>query len=207
MKNKIKIFSSQSRLIKFLRFLCGTDKDKKINRTVFWAMLSSASTIILLIISYSQIKGINETTSAEFAHKIKTDFYTQKNIRLITLLDNEVLMFKSESLEYVWFELDTIKYKKLNNIDRSEKCSFKYNVFEVDEILQSFEDLSFYEKQGLIKMNYIYDAFAYYIIMLWENPEIVKYIAWQRKQSHNSSSYANLEHIYNELQQITNEEK
>jgi hypothetical protein len=192
---------------KFLYFLCGTESAGKVNRTVFWTMLSTISTILLLLFAYFQLQEIKETTSAEFAHKIKNDLYTPENLRLISLFDDGLLLFKSDTDDYACFELDTVKYKKYHNLSNFQKVPINYDIFEVDELLQSFEDLSFYEKKHLIKIEYIYDAYAYYIESLWENPQIAKYIKWQRKIPHNSNSYYNLEQIYIRLKDITDGEK
>jgi hypothetical protein len=189
-----------------IHFLCGTDESGRLNRSSFWSMLSTVSTIVLLFIAYNQLHGINETTAAEFSHKIKNDLYTPQKIRLITLFDDKLLLFKSDSNGSVWYEIDTTEIQTGKKQTTADLQPQKVNIFQVDELLQDFEDLSFYEKRGQIKFEYIYDAYAYYIEMLWENPEMQKYIKWQRDQAHNSNSYSNLEKIYNRLKEQTDKE-
>lgn len=195
------------RVISFLKLLCGQESDGKLSRSGFWNMTITISTIFLLVIAFFQLKEIKETTNAEFSHKIKNDLYTPGKLRLITLFDADVLQFKAAQDGVVWFELDTVLYNDLPSVDKNEKMVVKYNVFEVDELLQDFEDLSFYEKRGQITLEYIYDAYAYYIEMLWQNPEIKKYITWQRSQDHNGNSYIHLEHIFDRLKAKTDKEK
>jgi hypothetical protein len=196
----------KKRCVDFLSFLSDKDASGNISRSSFWAMIATISAIFLLIIAYVQLKEIKETTNAEFSHKIKNDLYTQKKIQLISLFDADVICFKYNSEGVVWFELDTALYSEMPTTDIYVKIPTKFNVFEIDELLQDFEDLSFYEKKGQISLEYIYDAYAYYIEMLWENVEIRKYINWQRNQPHNGNSYINLEGIYNRLKSKTDKE-
>ena len=205
MKIKLRFNSLRIKITNAVQYLCGVE-DGRINRTVFWSMLSTIVTITLLFLAFDQLHDVSETTSAEFAHKIKNDLYTPQNMRLISLFDNGALNFKSEANGDIWFALDTVRNKSFNCDDDCTKTPKKYSAFEIDELLQSFEDLSFYEKRGLLHIDYIYDAYAYYIEMLWQNPEIAKYIYWQRHQPHNSNSYINLEKIYKKLKAITDQE-
>ena len=191
---------------RFLKFLSGVEKNGQIDRTALYTFSSVLLNLALLIFAYIQLSGLSETNSADFSHRIKIDLYTTENIRLITLFDDKVLIFKCDTDSDAWFELDTIKYNELPAGMKFEKVPLTYNVFKVDELLQDFEDLSFYEKKGQINFEYIYDQYAYYIEMLWENTQIKKYIQWQRCQSHFSNTYVNLENIYKRLKTRTNQE-
>jgi hypothetical protein len=190
-----------------LLFLCGKEQDGRINRSAVWTMISTVSTIVLLLVAYIQIHQVNETTSADFSNRFKNDLYTSENLQIISLFDDEVLVFKTSTDNYAWFELDSLSYKELPNVDQKTPVACKYDIFKIDQLLQNFEDLSFYEAQGQIRLEYIYDAYAFYIEMLWENKEMKKYIKWERSQPHNGNSYINLENIYNRLKLMTDEEK
>src|SRR5258706_1049281 len=194
------------KVVTSLKFLCGVDNNDKVNRTNLWAMISTISTLVLLIIAYNQLREVNETTSAEFAHKIKNDLYSQHKIRLITLFDFRVLIFKSDSIENVWFELDSTKYKNLPSLDKSKNIPLKYNILEIDELLQDFEDLSFYENKKQLKIDYFYIQYVYYIETIWEDPQIQKYIKWQRSQAHNGYCYITLENMYTKIKAMSDKE-
>jgi hypothetical protein len=195
-----------SNIINFFFSILGKE-NKKLNPIIFWTMLSTISTIVLLIIAYTQLKNVNETTSADFSHKIKNDLFIPNNIRLLTLFDDDILNFKTDSNNNEWFELDTVKYKKLPAAFRLDNIALSYNIIEIDEFLQDFEDLSFYEKRGQTNIDYIYDHYAYYIEMLWENEEIKKYVVFQRAIPHFSNTYINFENIYRRLKDRTDKEK
>jgi hypothetical protein len=191
---------------RFLKFLCG-EENRHINRSTFWTMLSTVSTFVLLIITIEQLREVKETTSADFSHKVKDDLFTPGNVKLIALLDDSILIFKSDSENNAWFEVDTNLNKKLPLQLQHKDILRTYNLFEIDQLLQDFEDLAFYEKRGQIKFEYIYDQYAYYIEMIWRNREIQKYILWQRNQSNFSNTYVNFEYIYKKLKARTDSEK
>jgi hypothetical protein len=190
---------------KILKFLCGSE-NRHFSRSVFWTMLSTISTFILLVITIGQLREVKETTSADFSHKIKEDLFTPENVNLIALLDDSVLIFKSDSNNNAWFQIDTILNKKLPLQLQHKDIPKIYNLFQIDQLLQDFEDLSFYEKRGQINLEYIYDQYTYYIEMIWQNGEIQKYVKWQRSQSNFSDTYINLERIYRKLKARTDNE-
>jgi hypothetical protein len=201
-----KIPGSGIKVINPLRFLCGVDDDGRINRSVLWSMLSALSTLILLIFAYFQIRDVNQTNSAEFSHKIKNDLYTPENIRLITLFDDDLLRFESDSNNFAWFVLDTLGYNKIPHQVSLGNIPTTYNVFEMDELLQDFEDLAFYNKKNRVQTDYIYIQFAYYIEMLWENKSIANYVKWQRGQEHSGYSYRYLEELYKKMKAISDKQ-
>ena len=187
-------------------FLCGKEQDGTVNRTVLWTMVSTAITLLLLGLGYTQLLEVKETTAAEFSHKIKEDLYTPQNLRLINLFDDRVLNFKCDTAKNIWFELDSNKYNKLPYGVSLGAIPLVYNIFEIDQLLQDFEDLAFYEKKGQIKSEYIYDQYSYYIIELWENPDLQAYITWQRSQPGSCNTYVNLENIYDEMSDYASKE-
>jgi hypothetical protein len=203
MKSKSTPHNLRVKFDKFFQFLCGVEANKKVNRAVFWTMISTISTIFLLLFAYFQLRDVNETNSAEFAHKIKNDLYTSNNIRLITLFDDDLLIFKSDTNNFAWFQLDTIKYRTLPPEISLGIIPPTYNIFEIDALLQNFEDLAFYEKKGQVNIDYIYNQYAYYIEMLWENPNMTEYIKWQRSQPHNGYCYRALEKMHKKLKAIS----
>ena len=143
MSAKARISTFKKNSIDLLKFLCGSENGK-VNRSGLWTMIATISTVFLLLLAYVQFQDLNETTAAEFSHKIKEDLYNEKNMRLITLFDNEALVFRSTDEGEVWFELDTLAYFSLTSIESDDLPPLKYNVFDVDELLQAFEELSFY---------------------------------------------------------------
>ena|GEM_PF-2150374 len=156
---------------KIVCFICGTELNtQKVNRSVFW-------TFVLILVGYIQLHDVNKTTKAEFAHKIKNDFFTEANINLLTLLDEKVLVLDTTH-DVAWFDLDTIKYKLLHKGVSLTNIPLSYQSNQMDELLQNFEDLGLYEKKGLIDIDYIDEGYDFYIESVWENKEIGAYIRW-----------------------------
>ncbi len=79
-----------------------------------------------------------------------------------------------------------------------------YTLVQIDQLMQAFENLSFYEKRGQIKMQYIYEQYAYYIISIWKNKEIQEYIGMTRSQPSLCTSYINFEELYYEMESRMN---
>ena len=70
--------------------------------------------------------------------------------------------------------------------------------YEMDDfILMHLEDLGFLYKKGEMGIEDINQLFGYYIVIVWENPEIKKYIDWVREVD--SDIYSNFEHLYHSL--------
>jgi len=155
-------------------------------------------TAVLIIFGYFQLRSINKTTSAEFTHKIKNDFYTESNIYLLTLFDENALMVDTNG-EVAWFYIDTVKYKSLRkNIDL-HTIPLIYQSNQIDALLQNFEDLGLYERNGLIDIDYIYEGFDYYVEALWDNQEVHKYIIWLRKDPRCADDFSYFEYLYKKL--------
>jgi hypothetical protein len=203
---KFKLHTPRIKIDRIFKFLCGSD-GRHFSRSTLWVMLSTISTFILLVITIGQLREVKETTSADFSHKIKEDLFTPDNVRIISLLDDSVLIFKSDSNHNAWFQIDTNQNKKLPLQLRHKNIPQVYDLFEIDQLLQNFEDLSFYEKRGQINLEYIYDQYAYYIEMIWQNGEIQKYVKWQRSQSNFGNTYMNLERVYRKLKARTDREQ
>lgn len=203
---KFKFHSLRIKIYAILKFLCGAE-NRHFSRSTFWAMLSTISTFILLLITIDQLREVKETTSADFSHKIKQDLFTPENVTIIALLDDSILIFKSDLNNNAWFQIDTNLNKRLPVLLQHKGIPQVYNLFQIDQLLQDFEDLSFYETRGQINIEYIYDQYAYYIEMIWQNPEVRKYIRWQRGQSNFSNTYVNLEKVYRKLKARTDGER
>ena len=189
LKRKAKIANF---VYKVFSFICGTEPDgKTINRSVVW-------TLVLIGFGYVQLHDINKTSKADFAHKIKNDFFTKTNINLLTLFDEEVLVFDTVE-DVAWFNLDTVKYKSLHKGISLTNIPLSYESNQVDELLQNFEDFGLYEKKGLIDIDYIDEGYDFYITSVWENNQINIYIKWLRSDPKGKNSYVNFEYIYNKV--------
>ena len=71
---------------------------------------------------------------------------------------------------------------KKENIDSIEIYTIGY-LFLDDKLLEHFEEMGYYEKQGIISIDFIYEFFDWDIETIWENPEIQKYITYIKNNS------------------------
>ena len=175
-----------------------------IDRVAFWTALSAIITLALTIIALVQLRAVNKTTRAEFVHKFTNGFFNQNCRNLVFLFDHNLLEFKSKKLhngdEIVWFELDEKVLHEISGIDAKDKERFKkvYTSYDVDdELLGHFEDLGNYSKQRLLDIQMVYEVFSSYIISIWENEEIGKYVTWIR--SDGGCNYDGFEYIYDKV--------
>jgi hypothetical protein len=184
---------------KFLKFLCGTEPhNKNINRTVLWSMFSAGFTVLLMGIALFQLSDIRKTNSAEFSHKITNDFFTESNINLLTLFDENVLMVDTAG-EVAWFYIDTTRYKSFNENINLHNAPLVYQANQIDYLLHNFEDLGLYQKKGLVAIDDIYEGFDYYVESTWENKQVSKYIAWLRNEPGGADCYTYFEYLYKKL--------
>ena len=150
--------------------------------------LGAISALVIVLLTYLQLKEVNDATKAEFAHKFKTDFFTEQSCILITLFDYDLLKFKiipKKNLldEFGYFVIDT------SNIDALKKKFPKllnrdfYTPYELDNfLLNHFDDLGQFYKGGVLNMEYIYSGFDYYVELIHENEQIKKYLGMGKKR-------------------------
>jgi hypothetical protein len=156
-------------------------------------MLLSIFTLALFFLAWWQLSKLSKTSSGEFIHKFKTDFFTKETRQLIMLVDNNCLIFKNDSFPYFEVKIDS---KVPDQIKSAIDKEF-YTGYEVDDyLLGHFEDLGIFRARRIIDIDIIYESFSWYIEKAWKNKEIQKYIKVQ-KEVEGSDIYENFEEIYN----------
>ncbi|HEY4287850.1 MAG TPA: hypothetical protein VGN00_12180 [Puia sp.] len=183
-------------IVTFLKIVCGTENGSgnQINRANLFALITALTTIILLVFTYSQIRDVKETNSADFALKLKSEIFSKENLTLISLLDDSLVKFVPFRNYDGYFELDTQKIKSLPSLAIKKPTRY-YTLVQVDQLLMAFENLSFYEKKDQIDIDYIYEQFAYYITAVWKNGYIQQYIDMTRGQPSLRRAYINFEEL------------
>jgi len=61
----------------------------------FWAATTAVATIALVIVGFWQLKGLNKTSREDFLQKLKNDFFSKNERRLMFLIENKFLKFGS----------------------------------------------------------------------------------------------------------------
>jgi len=67
---------------------------KKIDWIKVGTLLSVVSALIMALFAYLQLKEFNNATKADFAHKFKSDFFTDNSCILMALFDYDLLKFE-----------------------------------------------------------------------------------------------------------------
>jgi hypothetical protein len=168
-----------------------------------WAFVTAGATVALAIIAYWQINGLNKTAREEFLHKLKEGFFTKDARDLITLIENDSLVFAEETKlkDFAIFKInisDTLKeyFKYSIDVDRQY-----YTTQEIDDfLLGHLEDAGLLLKNNVIGIKDAEQQFEYYVTLVYENKEIKRYIDWARGDD--TDIYSNLKFLYEKLKEF-----
>lgn len=181
-----------------------------LNWDSLWTFGTMFITGLLAIIAYLQLTASHKTQKADFAHRLKNDFFTRATSELVMLFDMGLIHFTvteddaQESLidTHIHFKVNVEAVKKLNSklTDKGKDKEVKnyYADVEIDDLLLGhFEDIGVLLKQNSLDIETVYELFSVYVIATWENEEIQKYINWIRDNIENGSdAYDNFEDVY-----------
>jgi len=171
------------------------------NWTAIATVISAATTIIIAIIAYNQLSEIQNTSKADFFHRVKSDFFTDEIRKIFMLFDYDIMKFsidEKNNKRYYYFEIDEEKLKQNDSITKYITDIKKhYMSHEIDDLLLgNFEDLGIYKSKGIIDDSYIEQGFEYYIDSIGRNHQIQKYILEIRKNLKDDSCYDKFEKLY-----------
>ena len=173
-----------------------------INGTAFWTFILATVTFLLVILGWIQLRKLNKTSSAEFYHKFKNDFFNDKLRLLMFLIENRMLILKgNKTTPYFEISFDTLPldsfYSLMEEIKKRLDNKKIILSHEVDDyLLGCFEDLALFKRKNIIDIEMIWDGFSYYIEVCLENSEIQKYIEICRDE--NSTVWTGCTQIYND---------
>ncbi|MEN3038818.1 MAG: hypothetical protein ABDI07_06665 [Candidatus Kryptonium sp.] len=167
--------------------------------TASW--ITAIITTLLIAITLLQLINMQNTSSADFIHRLKKDFFENENTQhLIALIDNHLLKFSvSSSNDIAYFTIWDEKIKYLPDDIKEYFIKKKlYSLYEIDDyLLGHFEDIGLFEKKGVLDIEMVYEEFDWYIELVYENEEIQKYITYLReKEEKLVDVYDNFEYIY-----------
>ena len=178
---------------------------KKIDWIKISSFLSAIAALIIVVFTYLQIREFGNSTKADFTHRFKTDFFTEQSCTLMTLFDNDLLIFdtitnKNGSNDFGYFRIDTTKTKELKIKFPSLFVKTNYSVYEIDNyLLNHFNDLGQFYKKGILDIDYIYNGFDYYVESIYENKQIKEFLKWVKTDESSKDTYDGIDFIYLEL--------
>jgi hypothetical protein len=160
-------------------------------------LIATILTFGLVINSVFQLHRNTDSMKADFAHKIKIDFFNDEERMIMFLLNNNMLEFKTfkdsiSKTSYAYFSLNERKvgYFQNDSIDLLGKAKKSYTTLEIEDLLLNhFEDLNMYRVNKVIGLDYLENGFATYIFLTYNNPQIQKLIKWLNDEFGETESY------------------
>ncbi len=189
----------------------------KSNYTLCRVDWTAIFTLGLLIVAYIQLGKIVKTSSADFLHRFKNDFFNDKTRLLFLLAEYDCLKYiepKKEGIPYFEIILNNIQDEKSKKeterkIEKLINGNNIIDIYEIDDLLLGhFEDMGILNKKKILGIEMIYEAFSSYIKICWENKQINEYIMHQRgEEDKNWDLYDKFEYIYNKCESFEEKKK
>ena len=147
----------------------------------FAEWLAGAGTLVLVLVAWIQLQSIKATSRADFIHKLNGDFFNADMRRIMQSLQDRRAVFDENG-------------GKPRYIEDAETL---FTSYELDDLLLGpLENVAIFERIGAVKLDAVYDVFGYYILVVWEHPEVQRYIEWQRQQPCSWDVYERLENLH-----------
>lgn len=175
-------------------------------------LITTVATLILVFCTIFQLHRTTASMKADFAHKIKIDFFNEDERTLMFLFDNNLLefkMYKDSSLKivcaYFLLNKERARYFQNDSINLLGNVKSSYSTLEVEDLLlNNFEDLNMYRINKLIGSDYLDDGFSAYIESIYKNAQIQKLIKWLVSEEGENDSYSGFKDIYTFLKNYEN---
>ncbi|MGC8494254.1 MAG: hypothetical protein ACP5SH_21220 [Syntrophobacteraceae bacterium] len=151
---------------------------------IMGSILGAFFAAFLVFVAWEELGNLGKTSSADFIHRLKADFFQPQTRTVTALLECDALEFKAnsegQSDPFPYFE---IKESVIEETDLPEPIKKSltdkkyYSCWEIDElILGHFEDIGMFEQRGILDFQMVYDEFSWYLEIAWNNDQIRKYI-------------------------------
>jgi hypothetical protein len=182
----------------------------QIDRVAFWTFILVIVTFLLWWVGKKQLGGISKTAKADFIKKFSDQFFSKDTQLVVMLFDYNALSFRNGSIEYgkdvdskpfPYFVINenVVEQFKIESVAIKQLLEKKYySSYEVDDcLLGFFEDLGSFEKKRLIDIEGVYNAFDWYMDIVWNNEEIKKYMKSQNEdEKEGDDIYEDFKYIY-----------
>ncbi len=171
-------------------------------------LITTAATLILMFCTVFQLHRYTDSLKADFAHKIKIDFFNEEERTLMFLFNNNLLEFKilkdsSSKVDYAYFALNKARAKYFQNDSIKLLVNVKdsYSTLEIEDVLLNhFEDLNMYRINNLIGIDYLENGFFAYIESIYKNAQIQKLLNWLKADLGENDSYIGFEELHKFIQ-------
>jgi hypothetical protein len=162
----------------------------------FWAMMTAITTIALAWVAYKQLSDLARTSKSEFLFKLKKEFFTEETRRLIFLIENELLEFRSADTPYFHI-IRPGNAEMQSRLDELGIIGSTVSTYVVDDyLLGPLEDLGVLEERSLVSLDEAYEQFDTYVEICAESTAIREYLNWS------SDQYPDDDDVYDHFQQL-----
>jgi hypothetical protein len=166
----------------------------------FWAMMTAVTTVVLAWVAYRQLSDLARTSKSDFLYKLKKDFFTEETRRLIFLIENQLLEFRSAEVPY----FQVIRPANAEMQSRFEELGIvasTVSTYLVDDcLLGPLEDLGVLAERNLVSLDEAYEQFVTYVEICAESRAIREYLDWSSSQDPNDDDvYDHFQKLYERL--------
>jgi hypothetical protein len=150
-----------------------------LNPDHIWETVTGVATVWLVLVAYTQFGDSNRTSRATFIRQFSDHFFSENTRDIVMLLELDALELK-EKPKPIQFVINASKVSasSIRGKDK-ERLIDKgmYSEHEIDDwLLAPLEDIGYFEENGLIKIDEIYNHFDFYIYAIIKNTAIKKYV-------------------------------
>ena len=155
---------------------------------IFWTMVTSLATIVLVIVAWVQLSGLKNTSRADFMYRMRQDFFTPETRRLVFLVQYNLLEFCRDEIPHFRIKDGGSSDARFADLGITQHA---ISTFDLDDLLLGqLEDLAVFKARRLTSLEDTYEFFSYYVQICSENEAIQEYIRYAREQPGGSDIYA-----------------
>ncbi len=164
-------------------------------------MLTALTTVALAWVAYKQLSDLARTSKSDFLYKLKKDFFTEETRRLIFLIENELLEFRSTSIPY----FQVVQPKDADTQSRMRELGITgstVNTCLIDDVLLGpLEDVGVLLSRNLVSLDEAYEQFDSYVQICAEDKAIGQYLSWSREGEDDEDVFDHFQMLYEKLKE------
>jgi|CZKP01.1.fsa_nt_gi hypothetical protein len=177
---------------------------------VWWNFITALATsgicgltIYIAYFARKQLEELEKTAKSDFYLRLKNDFFIKGTRDLFFLIDNKLLIYnRNAENDLDYFSLDETKLKEFSILkELLSDNKILYSDTEIqDLLLNPLEDIGLFYTNKSLSEKFIYEGFCYYIITVYENEQIKKYIDLLNKRDPTDNDYySKLKDMYDRM--------
>lgn len=171
------------------------------------SFFTAIATIAIAFIAKYELDKNSEIKSAEIINDFTSSFFTPKTSELIFLFEYDQiklvpdnkgeLKLKDLPEDYTFFKVTQSGYRRKDEVPAHLLDNTNiYSPYEIeDNLLGYFEDMDLFLKKGVLKEDFVFEVFGFYIITIGKNQQIQDYICQIREHYKDELFYDKFEEL------------